>query len=681
MKTCFYPKLAVEGIRKNKRFYIPYILTCVGMAMMYYIIHYLSKMPVLDLIRGGGTTRMMLGFGTGVMAVFAFIFLIYTNSFLMRRRQKEFGLYNILGMGKKNISIVYFIETVMIYMVSMATGIVVGIAFSKMAELILLRMIQGDISYDFTVRTESIVSTLLIYGVIFSFILAKGLLSLWRLHAIHLLKSESVGEKPVRANYLLGFCGIILLGAAYYIAVSIKNPLAALELFFVAVIMVIIATYMLFVSGSVMLCKLLQKNKNYYYQKNHFVSVSSMVYRMKRNGAGLASICILSTMVLVIMLGAGSLYFGAEDSLQTRYPRDIHVEVDYHPMIENEEYSPEKGNAMVNQIEEHLSDQNVATKNVETYVSSTVTGMLKDGELVVNPYTVNNITEAYNYISQMYFIPLESYNECMGKRESLQDNEVLLCSVNGKYEDSQILLPDGTVLKVKTQVDTIIGASNALINVIPSIFLVVKDFEKINGIINAEFDNQDYMCQTTLCYGFDTDLTAEEEMKLQDSLQNFFRDLDLSDHSGYYASGVECREAERQEFYGMYGGIFFLGILLSIVFLFATVLITYYKQMTEGFEDEARFNIMRKVGMTKTDIKKNINSQMVTVFFFPLIMAIIHVCFAFPMVKKLLLFFNLTNTTLMLWVLAITVLVFAVFYGVVYNITSNAYCSIVSGRE
>ena len=325
MRVGFYPKLAWNGIRKNKRLYTPYILTCIGMIMMYYIIIFLSDSPLLNEIAGGETAQNMLGMGTWVIAVFACIFLFYTNSFLIRRRKKEFGLYNILGMGKRNIAVILLWETLIIAAISLTAGCAAGIAFSKLAELGLLNIIRGDVEYSLTVSWGSIGKVCIIFPVIFVCIFLNSLRQIHTANPVELLHSENAGEKPPKGNWMLGILGIVLLGAAYYLAVTIREPLSALTWFFVAVIMVIIGTYLLFISGSVLFCRILQKNKSYYYKSTHFVSVSSLVYRMKRNGAGLASICILGTMVLVMHSSTACLYFGAEDSLRTRYPRNISV--------------------------------------------------------------------------------------------------------------------------------------------------------------------------------------------------------------------------------------------------------------------------------------------------------------------------------------------------------------------
>lgn len=682
MKLNLYPKLAWDGIRKNKRFYLPYILTCGGMIMMFYIIHHLAAMSALDGMAGGSTTKRTLGFGVWVLAAFALIFLTYTNSFLMRRRQKEFGLLNILGMGKKNLSFVHAWETIIVFAISMSCGMACGIGFSKLAELGLVRMLYGDVTYDFIISREVISDTFLVFGIIFVFLFVKGLLTIWRLNAIALLKSENYGEKPPRANYLLGIGGILILAAAYYIAVSIQSPLLAISWFMIAVVMVILATYMIFIAGSVMMCRMLQKNRRFYYQKNHFVAVASMVYRMKRNGAGLASICILSTMVLVMMLGAGSLYFGAEDSLRTRYPRAISVSVDFVTYGEKLNYTSEKVDHLYSEVQQILLQRNVTAQNEERYLCSGVVGMLGDGQLVVNPETINSANmETMEKVTQVYFVPLDEYNACMNAQETLDDGEVLIYCIRREYKDGEIRLSDGTVLTIKKEVDAMMGSGDAAMDIIPSVFLVVKDMEAIMNSVNLEFTNEDYFCRPGIIYGFDTGLKPEEEIELADEIRARVRELDYTGEGGFYSYSVECREAQRADFYGTYGGIFYLGMILSVVFILATVLIIYYKQVTEGYEDESRFSIMQKVGMTKKDIRKSINAQMLLVFFLPLAAAVVHLSFAFPMVQKLLALFNLRNISLMILIMVISVLVFGIFYGIIYKVTSNAYYSIVSGKQ
>ena len=684
MRAGLYPKLAWDGIRKNKRFYLPYILTCIGMVMMFYIIHYLAAMPTLKDMPGGDTMEMVLGLGAWVVALFAVIFLFYTNSFLMRRRQKEFGLYNMLGMGKNHLSLLLLWENGILFVISMVVGHLGGILLSKMAELFMLMLLGGEVTYTLRIDPDAFGDTWVIFIPVFALIFLKGLIQIRRSSAIALIKSETVGEKPPRANYLLGIAGIIILTGAYYIALSIKSPLIAMAWFFLAVCMVIVATYLLFISGSVMLCRLLQKNKRYYYKPNHFVSVSSMVYRMKRNGAGLASICILCTMVLVIMMGAGSLYVGQEESLNTRYPHEFAASVDFLTEGETKRYSEEKADYFYAQVDEVLNSYDVTPENAEQVLSTTATGMLKDRALILDPSTVDAAnTETMEYVTQIYLIPLSAYNQCMGTDKTLNSGEVFLHCVRRTYDAPVITLSDGTVLTVKEHLTDMMGSGEAAMQIIPSMFIVTDDIEAVMESFNKELGSMsgEYKCRLEVSYSFDADLSEEQQMELGEAIRERVRELDYTGDGGFYSYNVECKAEERADFYGLFGGIFFLGIFLSILFLAATVLIIYYKQVTEGYEDEARFEIMRKVGMTAKDIRKSINSQMLTVFFLPLVTAAVHTAFAFPIVQKLLAIFNLRNTALSLMVTGVAIVIFGIFYGVIYKITSNAYYSIVCGNK
>lgn len=329
-------------------------------------------------------------------------------------------------------------------------------------------------------------------------------------------------------------------------------------------------------------------------------------------------------------------------------------------------------------LEEYEADP----QKIECYVSSSIVGMLGDGKLIANREAVNG-ADAYsmNNLAQVYFVSLTEYNDCMGTNESLEDGEVLIHCVRRSYDDPQIRLADGTVFTVKKQVEAFMGSGDAAMDVIPSVFLVVNDLEAVCASVNSEFTDTDYYCRPKLHYGFDTELEAEEKIKLAEETRACVQKLDETGEGGFFTYSVECREAERGDFYGTYGGIFYLGMILSIVFILATVLIIYYKQLTEGYEDESRFAIMQKVGMTKEDIRKSINSQMLTVFCLPLAAAVLHLSFAFPMVQKLLALFNLRNVPLMILIMAVSVLVFGVFYGIIYKVTSNAYYAIVSGQQ
>ena len=327
MKRSFYPRLAIDGMRKNRRMYGPYLAMGVLMAAICYILSALSRSDALRTLPGGDNLCMIMALGNVVLLIFSVIFLFYTNSFLIRRRRREFGLYNVLGMSKRNLARILTWETLLTAVIVIAGGLFFGVLLSKLIELAIVKMMGGTATLAFPFDLAALLGTAGGFAVIYALLWLVSVVRVGRSTAVALLRSEAAGEKPPRANWFLSLLGLILLGAAYYLAVSIKNPLDAITWFFVAVVLVIFATYLLMITTSVLLCRVLQKNKRYYYRANHFVSVSSMAYRMKRNGAGLASICILATMVLVMISSTASLYFGKEDSLRTQYPREVNVQL------------------------------------------------------------------------------------------------------------------------------------------------------------------------------------------------------------------------------------------------------------------------------------------------------------------------------------------------------------------
>ena len=679
MKMSFYPKLAWTGIEKNKRLYKPYIFTCIGMLMMYYIMGFLTDSSVLVQLKGGDIIQQVLRLGSGVIAVFAMIFLFYTNSFLVRRRKKEFGLYNILGMGKQNIARILIWETLIIFAITFLAGSFAGIVLSKLAELALINIMNGEVTYSFTISVVAIKNALLWFAMIFFLILLNTLRQIHTSNPVALLRSENSGEKPPKANWVLGIAGAILLGFAYYIAVSIEEPVSALMWFFVAVIMVIIATYLLFIAGSVVFCRMLQKKKNYYYKSEHFVSVSSMVYRMKRNGAGLASICILITMVLVMIASTTCLYIGGEESLRVRYPRNIEVDIGVQFL---EELQTENIDRFREKVLENTEEYQQEQRNVLEYVTASFAGYLENGFIEMDITKLTDFSmDTYDRVVQAYFISLDDYNRITGMEEQLGEDEALVYSYGMSYNEERIAVNGGRVYQVKKVVDEFIGTGNAAMSILPSIYIVVPDLDAAAEPLLDLYDyNGNRMVQLHWYYGFDMDAEYEEQILLFDQIYENCRNLSIESETGLsYSCGAVARE--RDEFFAMYGGLFFLGIMLSVVFVFAAVLIIYYKQISEGYEDQSRFEIMQKVGMTKKEIRKCINSQMLTVFYLPLVAAGIHLAFAFPIIEKLLQLFCLMNTTLLIITTIVCVLVFALFYMLVYRMTSNAYYTIVSGAK
>ena len=675
MKAGFYPKIAWDGIRKNKRLYIPYILTGCVMVMMYYILSFMIESPALAQMPGGSVLMSLLPMGCGVIAVFSVLFLFYTNSFLIKQRYREFGLYNILGMDKRNISKVMVWETLFVALFAIGSGLVAGVILSKAAELVLLNLLNMDVTYTFSIGVKSMRDTPLIYFGIYLLLLFNSLIKVGRSKPLELMQSSKVGERIPKRNWIYAVVGIIALGAAYYLAVSIEEPLAALANFFVAVILVIIGTYLIFISGSVVFCKLLQKNKRYYYKANHFVSVSSMVYRMKRNGAGLASICILLTMVLVMISSTTSLYFGEEDSVKNRCPNDVNIRTTFDNIdgISNENLT---------MLREMIRSQGGEDADLTGVRACEVPGLItQDGITIDVDSHIDFSASTYNNVGYLSVISIDDYNNIMGTKESLADDECLVYCNRLPFEWDTFTMQHGDTYKVKEQLGDFPtdGDSEALI--IPTVYLVVNDIYAFSEPIkDMKNNNGDPMMMFDWRCGFDVD-TREEEREVTEKIKERFRTLDMENDETIYSYDIRSREAMRESFYDLYGSLFFLGIMLSIVFLLAAVLIIYYKQISEGYEDHGRFEIMQKVGMTKRDIRKSINSQMLTVFFMPLVFAGIHLAFALPFLLKIFLMFGMDNAILGIFVCLGCFLIFGLFYALVYKITSSSYYTIVSGAR
>ena len=674
MKRGFYPRLAWSGMRKNSKLYLPYTLACIGMTAMFYILMHLADSPALKLIPSSASVTATLSLGSFVMGVFSLLFLFYTNSFLVRRRFKEFGLYNVLGMNKGNISRVLAWEALINALISLAGGLFLGIALSKLAELGLVNIMGGDTDLDLRISVKALEFSVMFFCGIFLLIYLNSLIKIRRSSASELVKSENFGEKPPRANWLFGLAGIVILAAAYYIAVSIKTPLTALSLFFIAVIMVIVATYLIFIAGSVWICRLLQKNKRYYYKKNHFVSVSSMVYRMKRNGAGLASICILATMVLVMISSTTCLYFGTEGALSDRYPRDISISASYSGL---DSMTDENISALRGEISAAVGG--AETENILDYRCASLVGSLKDGVLDLSEASIySTAMTTYDYVAEVYIVPLADYNAIAGTNESLGSDEAMIYAYRMDYTDKTFAVDELVSFRVKKVLDSFpIADGSAMASIAPTVFVIVPDFAdtvaKLGGAVSSSGDEP---ASLSWNYAFDTPVSDEEEIALCERIGE--RLSECSETGGYLYYSRESLAANRADFYGMFGGLFFLGIMLSIAFICAAVLIIYYKQISEGYEDRRRFEIMQNVGMTKKEIRSSINSQLLTVFFLPLIFAGLHLGFAFPFIHKLLMLFNLSNLPLLIGTTAISFGVFALLYAVVYRVTSNAYYNIVS---
>ena len=676
MKRGFYLKLALDGMKKNKRLYIPYLLTCAGMVMMFYILYGLAMSPLMETMRGGNTMGLVLMLGTWVILLFSLLFLLYTNSFLARRRNKEFGLYNILGMNKRNLSRILLWETLLCALFSIGAGLAGGILLSKLAELFLLHMAGEQVDFALRIVPKGILAAILFYGAIFAVLMVISLARLHISRPLDLLKSEAAGEKPPKANWLFALAGVIILGVAYYLAVTIESPLTAVTLFFAAVLMVIVATYLLFIAGSVALCKLLQKKKGYYYKPNHFVSVSSMAFRMKRNGAGLASICILATMVLVMLSSTSCLYFGGDDALRGSYPYDVMTVAGFNAPAD---CTPE----VQNQLEEII--QRTADGHAQNSVLYSVldtSGSFEDGVLDPGGFdrrVVSSSASALEAVRSVCILPLSDYNRLAGTNRTLAPGEALLWSSNQKYDFDTFAVKGCRTLQIREQLDSLpIRIANSAV-LATTYFVIVPDWTDYCAEVSAYVTGlgSDMITADTEMFAcFDLPgLSEAEQCEIQDKVSDAAQDV--RDPGWRYFSTASLAD-NRSDFFSTYGSLFFLGIILSIVFIAAAALIIYYKQLSEGYEDQSRFGVMQKVGMTKKEIRRAVNSQVITVFFAPLALAGVHLAFAFPFVQKIVRLFGVFNTRLLILTSIICFLAFALFYVFVYRRTAKAYYSIVS---
>ncbi|QSX05037.1 FtsX-like permease family protein [Sedimentibacter sp. zth1] len=670
MNRMFYTKLAFTNIKNNKKTYIPYILTCICTIMMYYMMHALSVDESLSSMYGGRTIHSYLFIGNIIIGIFATIFLFYTNNFLIRNRKKEFGLFNILGMEKKHISIILLLETLIITIFSLIIGIIAGILFSKLALLLLLKILNFDVKFGFSLSIKSIISTTILFVFIFGLSFLNNLRQIHLSNPVELLSGAKQGEKEPKTKIVLSLVGLVSLGAGYYIAIVTKNPVSAMALFFIAVVLVIIGTYCLFTAGSILFLKILKRNKNYYYKTKHFISVSGMIYRMKQNAVGLSNICILSTMVLVTVSSTVSLFVGMDDILVTRYPNDIIITSN---LSDDENGNLIKDDNYINGLSKVVDDVLAKYNNKQIdkvnykYFSITTLQNNENFDVLLDLHSFNA------NVQDFYLITLEDYNRLFNATTQLNDGEALIYSNRNEIEYDEITLLGEKIKIVGKMKDKLINPNSSM-NIISSHILVVKDesvvdkyYDKVSKI--SKENNND---PTLKKYFIGIDLDTEKGKKIE-----IFKDVKENLRMDYANSWVECRANEEQEFCSVYGGIFFLGIFLGILFIMATVLIMYYKQISEGFDDKARFNIMQQVGMSKKEVKSSIHSQVITVFFLPLIVSGIHTTLAFPMISRILALLNLTNTSLFVMCTVATYLIFGLFYILVYGMTAKTYYKIV----
>jgi len=666
MRKLFYPKLAANNIKKNYKTYIPYIITCVITIAMYYIMQSLAKNDGIGSLVGDASIQYMMKLGCRVIAIFAVIFLFYTNSFLMKRRKKEFGVFNILGMEKKHLSRVMFYETLYIAAGSMAAGVLFGIILDKVMYLAIIKLMGSQVPLGFYIAWEAMLITAKLFGIIFLLLFIYSLFQIRLSKPIELIKGGNVGEKEPKAKWLIALLGLICLAIGYFIAVTTKNPVAAILLFFVAVILVIVGTYLLFTAGSIVLLKLLRTNKKYYYKANHFVSISGMIYRMKQNAVGLASICILSTMVLVMVSSTSSMMIGLDSIMTARFPYDMALYYTYDSEKSYQEGMVESGKITQN-IDQWLAEKGTPATASAGYTYLAFAALQQQDFFSTDLQQIDSGLEG---VSNLFVVSLDEYNRVTGADKSLSANEIMVIGSRKAYDYDQLKVFDKSY-DIKERPDEFLGNGFIAANAVKSYFIVVDSEETIVELYQLQKEAYgDNASGINYCYGFD--LNADDDTQIQ-IVHDLYQQLAESGDNVQ----IESRANMHVGMMSLYGGLFFMGIFLGVLFVMATVLIIYYKQITEGYEDKQRFEIMQKVGMSHEEVKRSIRSQILTVFFLPLLMAGIHIIFAFPIIREIMAVLNLTDVKLYIICTVVCFAIFSAMYVLIYALTAKAYYRIV----
>ena len=668
-----FSRLAKQNIRNNKSTYIPYIITCIFCIAMIYMMEFLRDCPTLDqAVRQADEVRMIVFTGEIVVEIFCIIFLIYSNSFLMKRRQKEIGLYNILGLERNHIGIVMFLETIITSIGSLAGGIAAGIIGSKLALLLLLKLLHIPSVLGFYISVKGIFTCLFMFGIVFLMILFLNLAKIHLSRPVELLRGNNTGEKEPAAKWLMALIGFICLGAGYYLAVTTESPIKAITIFLLAVILVMAGTYLLFTAGSIVILKFLRRRKSFYYRTGNFISISGMLYRMKQNAVGLASICILSTGVLLMISMTVSIYFGMNDIMLNRYPYDVDMSVT--------SISEDECQTAIEAFEKAIADNKVPVeKSVEEIYLDIVCSKNGDQILIKPANTIRNSDS----VLVLSLLNQAEYERLTGISANLNDGEIFAWYPSAVQKDSVTV--DETEFTVKKWLDKnplTCGEDAVSDNAV--LVVTDEDFKKFDemrtemykGVSSAPAGED-----LTLHLGLDITGSETDKIDFGTPVMEVVKDLKknggLSENS-WITSGI--RQQEYESYYADNGSLLFIGILLGSLFLMGTAMIIYYKQISEGYEDQKRFEIMQKVGLSRREVRSSVRRQILMVFFLPLLMAMLHITMAFPMIRRMLLLFGMTNTKLFIGCTAGTVLIFAVVYGLIYLMTARSYYHIVERK-
>ena len=673
MHKGIFSRLAKQNIRNNKSTYIPYIITCIFCIAMIYMMEFLRDCPTLDqAVRQADEVRMIVFTGEIVVEIFCIIFLIYSNSFLMKRRQKEIGLYNILGLERNHIGIVMFLETIITSIGSLAGGIAAGIIGSKLALLLLLKLLHIPSVLGFYISVKGIFTCLFMFGIIFLMILFLNLAKIHLSRPVELLRGNNTGEKEPVAKWLMALIGFICLGAGYYLAVTTESPIKAITIFLLAVILVMAGTYLLFTAGSIVILKFLRRRKSFYYRTGNFISISGMLYRMKQNAIGLASICILSTGVLLMIAMTVSIYFGMNDIMLNRYPYDVDMSVT--------SISEEECQTAIEAFEKAIADNKVPVeKSVEEIYLDIVCSKNGDQILIKPANTIRNSDS----VLVLSLLDQAEYERLTGISANLNDGEIFAWYPSAVQKDSVTV--DETEFTVKKWLDKnplTCGEDAVSDNAV--LVVTDEDFKKFDEMRTEMYKGvSSAPAGEDLTLHLGLDITGSERDKIDfgtpvmEAVKDLRKNGGLSENS-WITSGI--RQQEYESYYADNGSLLFIGIFLGSLFLMGTAMIIYYKQISEGYEDQKRFEIMQKVGLSRREVRSSVRRQILMVFFLPLLMAMLHITMAFPMIRRMLLLFGMTNTKLFIGCTAGTVLIFAVVYGLIYLMTARSYYHIVERK-
>lgn len=659
-----YTKLAITNIKNNRQFYFPYLLTGIITVAMFYIMCALESNPGIQSMPGAKDLGLILRLGIGVIGIFAVIFLFYTNSFIIKRRKKELGIYNILGMEKRHIAKILSKEALFTAIIAIGGGLVTGVLFHKLACMLLYRMIGFNGGITFSFSKKGVMITAILFAIVYLLTYIYDLFQVQLANPIELLQSGNKGEREPKTKAIMAVLGVLCLGTGYFIAITTKNPIKALTLFFVAVILVIIGTYLLFTAGSIALLKILRRNKGYYYQTKHFTSVSGMIYRMKQNAVGLANICILSTMVLVAVSTTVSLYVGVEDIMKERYPNEINIRAYYDTGAPSED-------SIAPIVEKSVKESGRKIRHEEDYLELYFAAIKDQGQYSLDKEKVKT---AGDRVSGFVVLTREDckkkYNE---EIPELAENEVALFTIKKTDMDTLVLENRSYHVKEIKQFQNTEDFETIADIMDEYYYVIVNDVQDMERLWQLQKDiYQENSSSISRQVRLDIDGDSEQKKECFENIKTA-----LGPEQAKARILIDSRQSSLDEFYQIYGGFLFLGLFLGILFLMITVLIIFYKQISEGYDDKERFSIMEKVGMSNDEVKATIRSQVRTVFFLPILMAAIHVGMAFPMIKRLLSLFGLSNTALFAGCMAGTILVFALIYLLVFLKTSKTYYKIV----